>query len=92
MQKRIGSFFEELAARKSTATIESISSTGASESSGIQDIDVIQRFQDACEFGGGGGHNFVWKLKPESTLLITMHWVFYVSFYFEYGYKDGIGY
>jgi hypothetical protein len=49
-----------------------------SESSAIQDVDVIQRFQDACEFGGGG-HKFIWKLKPESTILITLHWVFNVS-------------
>ena len=88
VQKRIGSFFEELAARKSTASNETMSSTGASEASGIQDIDVIQRFQDACEFGGGGS-NFVWKLKPESTLLITLHWVFYVSLGAERGQVTG---
>lgn len=78
VQKRIGSFFEELAARKSTATFQTSSSNATSESSGIQDVDVIQRFQDACEFGGGG-HKFIWKLKPESTMLITLHWVFNVS-------------
>jgi hypothetical protein len=78
VQRRIGSFFEELAARKSTASYETTSSAGASVASGMQEVDVIQRFQDACEFGGGG-QNFIWKLKPESTLLITLHWVFNVS-------------
>lgn len=75
VQRRIGLFLEELAARKSTASYQSTSSAGASVASGMQDIDVIQRFQDACEFGGGG-QAFVWKLKPESTILITLHWVY----------------
>lgn len=86
VQRRLGKHFEELAARKSTASYSTTSSYGGTDSSGIQEIDLIQRFQDACEFGGGG-HNFIWKLKPESTLLITLHWVFNVS----HGTSPGLG-
>lgn len=77
VQNRIGQFLEELAARRSTASNETMSSAGLSEASGMLDVDVIQRFQDACEFGSGQ-QRFVWKLQPESTMLITLHWVFHV--------------
>lgn len=52
-----------------------MSSAGLSEISGVQDLDIIQRFEEACEFGSGA-QRFVWKLQPESTMLITLHWVF----------------
>lgn len=79
IQNRIGGFLEELAARKSTATYDTMSSAGLSEISGVQDLDIIQRFEEACEFGSGA-QRFVWKLQPESTMLITLHWVFDVRF------------